>query len=73
VAERLRRTFAGVRIPGPGSGPLALTASFGVAEYAPGSTPDDLFGAADAALYEAKANGKNRVETSKESCAARQR
>lgn len=73
VAERLRRAFASVRIPVPGSEPLALTASFGAAEYLPGSAPADLFSAADAALYEAKALGKNRVRTSEECSAARRR
>ncbi|MFZ5560549.1 MAG: diguanylate cyclase [Pseudomonadota bacterium] len=62
VAERIRETLAaspvetaGVRIP--------LTASLGVACYpAPGiSTLDELLKAADAALYLAKAAGRNRV------------
>lgn len=42
---------------------LSVTASFGVSSYPHhGKTPDDLTRAADAALYSAKHNGRNRVE-----------
>jgi PleD family two-component response regulator len=37
-----------------------VTASFGVAAF-PESGPSSLFQAADAAMYEAKRTGKNRV------------
>jgi PleD family two-component response regulator len=40
-----------------------VTASFGVAAIPPAKTASELFAAADAALYEAKRAGKNRVET----------
>ena len=40
-----------------------VTASFGVAEYAPDDTPDMLFSRADTALYTAKEGGRNRVVT----------
>jgi PleD family two-component response regulator len=41
-----------------------VTSSFGVAELGPGQSGDDLMREADAALYRAKAEGKNRVATS---------
>ena len=39
-----------------------LTCSFGVAELLPGETSMDCFSRADAALYRAKANGRDRIE-----------
>lgn len=61
VAEKLRETIAGVRIPGLD---CRVTASFGVAVF-----PDDAGDAAtvmrlaDRALYTAKARGRDRVES----------
>jgi diguanylate cyclase (GGDEF)-like protein len=63
VAEKLRRSIAEVRADPAGGGPLRVTASFGVAEHAPGERLERTVAAADAALYRAKAAGRDRVET----------
>ena len=39
-----------------------VTCSFGVAEYVPGDSAEDLTARADVALYRAKLNGRNCVE-----------
>jgi diguanylate cyclase (GGDEF)-like protein len=63
VAERIRQRVADLEIPVPG-GWLRLTASIGIATPGQGGTDADaLLRAADAAVYRAKANGRNRVET----------
>jgi two-component system, cell cycle response regulator len=61
VAERVRRAFesAGVAVAGCD---LNATVSIGVASGQPGTDIVALLAAADAALYRAKANGRNRVE-----------
>jgi diguanylate cyclase (GGDEF)-like protein len=64
IADRLRRSIADTAVDiGPTS--LHVTASFGVATCpSPGiAQPSQLVAAADAALYRAKASGRNRVET----------
>jgi two-component system cell cycle response regulator len=68
VAERLRGAVAGLAFT-VGAVQLELTVSIGVAALAsgaalpPGQQLDEvLLGAADAALYRAKAGGRNRVE-----------
>jgi len=58
VAEKLRLAIANHRIDDVGQ----ITASFGVAQYAPGEAMTDLISRADRALYQAKASGRNRVE-----------
>lgn len=62
VAERIRRAIETTTWRWNGD-PYPITASFGVAAY-PESITDinNLRGAADAALYRAKASGRNRVE-----------
>jgi diguanylate cyclase (GGDEF)-like protein len=65
IAERLRRKLAQIVVPaGPGSEPISVqvTVSIGVATLdSSRSDLDDLIAAADAALYRAKAAGRNRV------------
>ncbi len=59
VAEKLRRAVANAKLPGVH---YPVTISVGVAEF-PGNgiQRDDIVGAADSALYSAKAAGRNRV------------
>ena len=63
-AERLRKAIEG-RVVSHSGREISVTASFGVATY-PESVPnhDGLFAAADRALYQAKAEGRNRVRCS---------
>ncbi len=60
VAERLREDL---QRRSPGSTGLAVTASLGLAMATPASDFAALWRQADAALYAAKAKGRNRVET----------
>ncbi len=63
VAERIRQRLAELTIPVAG-GELRLTASIGIAAPGQGGADADaLLRAADAAVYRAKANGRNRVES----------
>ena len=60
IAERVRTTIAEISLPGTD---VALTVSIGVAVFPDhASTPDRLERLADAALYIAKRDGRNRVE-----------
>lgn len=64
LAEVLRQRIEGIHVPHPGS-PTSnwVTASLGVSTIYPSSVtePEALFRNADAALYQAKAEGRNRV------------
>jgi diguanylate cyclase (GGDEF)-like protein len=60
LAERIRIGLANRSIPSVPD--LRVTASFGVAEYVGESTSEQLVAAADSALYQAKRDGKDRVE-----------
>lgn len=58
VAERIRRTLAQECLDPPGE---PVTASFGVAQLRAGETAESLMARVDAAMYQAKESGRNRV------------
>jgi diguanylate cyclase (GGDEF)-like protein len=63
LAERLRKRIESLSVR-TNSGEVRVTASFGVAEYSARSGEGDkVFERADQALYAAKRNGRNRVES----------
>lgn len=63
IAERLRSTVAAIGFTDIADG-LKVTLSIGMAELQPEDTGlRELVGRADGALYRAKANGRNRIET----------
>ena len=64
VAERLRNRLAQLDLPLGGGAPVRLTTSIGVAEckIKDGEGLEACMSRADAALYRAKAQGRNRVE-----------
>ena len=63
IAERLRSAIAALDCSDIADG-LNLSISIGMAELrVEDATLQDLVGRADAALYRAKSNGRNRVET----------
>ena len=64
AADAMRKAIAELEIAAAGGEPVSVTASFGVAEFPTYATPEALLAAADAALYQAKRAGKNRVATS---------
>jgi diguanylate cyclase (GGDEF)-like protein/hemerythrin-like metal-binding protein len=62
LAERLREKIAGAAFPTVNH----ITASIGVAEFVSGENWEQWFQRADAALYRAKACGRNKVEVAPE-------
>jgi len=58
VAERVRKKVEQIKIP---ACPRQVTISLGVASWCGGETAEALVARADAALYEAKTAGRNRV------------
>jgi diguanylate cyclase len=72
VADGIRAAVAASDLTGAlGSGILGgITASIGIAEFAPGESLARLFDRADRCLYRAKQNGRNRVDSFGEASAA---
>jgi two-component system, cell cycle response regulator len=60
VAEALRANIENIRPPLSGE-VVTVTSSFGVSEWLPDDSVDRLLSRADAALYQAKRSGRNRV------------
>jgi len=60
LAERCRQEIEEIRME-VGGREVTVTASFGVADSASASSPEEMIGSADAALYQAKRDGRNRV------------
>jgi len=58
ISNKLRTIIAAARL----SKQLQLTMSFGIATLLPGETAEQLLHRADDALYQAKRNGRNRLE-----------
>jgi diguanylate cyclase (GGDEF)-like protein len=61
LAERIRSGVAAISMVG--GQPMQVSVSVGVAGLRPGESGDALFRRADQALYRAKQNGRNRVES----------
>jgi diguanylate cyclase len=64
LAERMRAAIACHVFPEPVN--RSITASFGVSDNPAGTDFDAAYGLADAALYAAKRNGRNRVSFGEE-------
>ncbi|WP_409054481.1 diguanylate cyclase [Variovorax sp. GrIS 2.14] len=68
VAEAARLAVVNQRIPHAASTLGVVSISLGVAVWTPGAqgTPDEMLRAADAALYQAKDQGRNKVQVNAE-------
>jgi diguanylate cyclase (GGDEF)-like protein/PAS domain S-box-containing protein len=66
VAERVRARFGATLVPVADGAELTATASFGVAAWSGDQSLEAAMQAADAALYAAKAGGRDCVKLSKE-------
>jgi len=64
VAERIRKTIETTEMEDSEGNVFGITVSQGLSSYKPGEDEHSLISRADDALYRAKQNGRNRVETS---------
>jgi diguanylate cyclase (GGDEF)-like protein len=64
AAEQMRKTASELKVAGRTGEIASFTVSFGVAEFPTYANAEALIAAADAALYQAKRGGKNRVAAS---------
>ncbi len=69
AAERVRSAFAAAKVEHSGRR-ITATVSIGIACGSPLTAVETLITRADAALYRAKANGRNRVETTEDMAGA---
>jgi diguanylate cyclase (GGDEF)-like protein len=63
AGERVRRAIADASHPAPEGDPLRVTASVGISSAESPWKAEAVIGAADTAMYAAKARGRNRVES----------
>ena len=63
LADRVRTALTERSFLGRDGEVVTVTCSFGVAQHRAGDHERELFASADRALYRAKREGKNRVET----------
>jgi len=64
VAERVRKMIEASKMKDSEGNMFGITVSQGISIYKPGEDEHSLISRADNALYKAKRNGRNRVETS---------
>src|SRR5262245_4292133 len=70
VAERMRHSLGTLSLPVSAGRAVRLSSSFGIAQLRTSDAADDLFRAADEALYRAKSEGKNRIAKSADATTA---
>lgn len=63
AAERIRKSIEAIKITDLKGNVFNITVSQGLASYKPGDDIHSIVSRADNALYRAKAEGRNRVET----------